>query len=100
MAEEVEALESELQLRGRLMVDRDPSERRMDTLARLISGKSICVAVALINGKLYISANEFFEKTKIKQNKILSVIKETLDYLGEVSKGIDMLPDKKKRFLR
>ena len=39
------------------------SNRRLDELAWLLEGSSMCTAVAVVDGKFYISANEFSKRT-------------------------------------
>jgi len=71
-------------LRGRkdFTSDRDPFERRLDSLARLLSGKSECVAVLVIDQKLYIAANEFKSNTT-ERHETLRLIKEVTAYFKD-----------------
>jgi len=54
-----------------------PARRRLDALAHLLAAQSECVAVAIINGQLYITANELHKNSK----KIITILKLSLKSL-------------------
>jgi len=55
------------------------ARRRLDSLARILSARSECVAVAILGDKTYLSANEIDSSTK-EDKKVLKSIKKIKDY--------------------
>lgn len=50
-------------------------ERRLDALAEVLQGRSACVAIANVDGRFLITANERFNNSEH-----LSIVKEVMDY--------------------
>lgn len=69
------------------------SERRLDTLARLLQGRSECVAVSLINGKFFITANGS------GKHNIWSLIVDVMNYLTSVVTQKAILEEDRKQIL-
>lgn len=63
-----------------------PYQRRLDALARLLASHSICVAVAVIGNRLFISANEL-HKNSLSNNKIMSSINSIMNYFKNLALG-------------
>lgn len=64
------------------------SNRRLDELAWLLEGSSMCTAVAVVDGKFYISANEFSKRTQAREkNKKLDLICEVMEYFRSIARG-------------
>jgi hypothetical protein len=60
-----------------------PDERRMDSLAVMLAAQSICVATAVISGKIYIAANELHAThTESKKESAISSIYEYFNNLA------------------
>lgn len=53
----------------------------MDSLAFLLESDSMCIALAVLENKLIIVANEFFEKSNIQKNKKIKFIHQVFHYL-------------------
>ena len=62
-----------------------PFERRLDSLAKLLSGKSQCAAISVINKKFYITANEFHQNQK-KNTQHQILISVIVTYFKDLSK--------------
>ena len=61
-------------------------ERRMDELAWLLECSSMCTAGSVINGKFYISANEFFNGTERRNNnKQLNIVCSIMEYFQKIA---------------
>ena len=54
------------------------SNRKLDSLARILSGNSICVAVSIINNRLIVAANELYENSMPTNRLVASINKVTL----------------------
>lgn len=64
----------------------EPPERRLDELARLFAAESICVAVAVIDGKLYATANGLYKKSRSSgADHISSSIKSVGEYFRNLA---------------
>ena len=61
------------------------SERRLDSLAKILECKSMCVAVVCVNSKFLIASNEFTKNTT-NDHEHLKLIIEILNYLKNVAK--------------
>ena len=61
------------------------SERKLDTLARILEGGSECAAACLIDGEMWIASNKLFENTKIPQNTYYFFVQKTLEYFISLS---------------
>ena len=60
--------------------------RRMDELAWLLENASMCTAVSIINGRFYISANEFFDRTEARErNQQLDIVCGIMEYFKKVA---------------
>ncbi len=60
--------------------------RRMDELAWLLENASMCTAVSVINGRFYISANEFFDRTEARErNQQLDIVCGIMEYFKKVA---------------
>ncbi len=73
--------------------------RRLDTFARLLSAESICVAVAIINGKLLIAANELtrsYKQSTGNEKKSFDSINIIAQYFKKISAS-SSVPDNKDR---
>jgi len=60
-----------------------PAQRRLDSLAQLLAARSECVAVSIVNGNLYLAANELFKDSRTnddKDNKNYVAIKSIMNY--------------------
>lgn len=78
----------------------EPSNRRLDSLAKLLAtgSGSICVAVAIIDGKLVVASNEFYSKTKSREsNKKKEKIELMLEFFAKVARDNPVLPDERKK---
>jgi hypothetical protein len=84
MAESKEKIE--VLIRERFSTDRDVDERRMDTFARLLSGRNTCVSITLVCGQFYITANEFFEGTQPTNNEGYKSIQAVMEYFCTLAK--------------
>ncbi len=63
-------------------------ERRINELAWLLECSSMCTATSVINGKFYISANEFFNGTEPRNNnKQLHNVCSIMEYFKEIANG-------------
>lgn len=61
-------------------------ERRLDRLAWVLEGGSMCAAVSVINGEFYISANDFFDGTgKRNDPRHLIQVTKVMRYFQEVA---------------
>ena len=88
---------SDLRHRLDLTEKTDSSERRLDSLARLLAvgSGSVCVAIAVFNKQLIIASNSFFAganppRTGTRDNnEELRAIREILDYFRKVANGED-----------
>ncbi len=70
-----------------------PNQRRLDSFARLLAAHSECVAVAIIQGKLYITANELH--TTSGENKISKSIKKISSYFSKIAQGESITPEER-----
>lgn len=61
-------------------------ERRLDSFAAILAGQSICVAIALINGQFYATANELYSNSK-ENNRTISAIEEVASYFENLANG-------------
>ncbi len=95
---------SDLRHRLDLTEKTDSSERRLDSLARLLAvgSGSVCVAIAVFNKQLIIASNSFFAganppRTGTRDNnEELRAIREILDYFRKVANGEDPSTDTRK----
>lgn len=83
--------------RGRFVKDRSKSERRLDALARLLQGGSKCVAIAFINGKFQIAANELTINSH--ENEITCLIETVMAYFTRVAKREPITDEQRKEVL-
>ncbi len=67
-------------------------QRRLDGYAILLAAHSMCVSTSIINGKFYISANEFFQGTQSERNQNLLAIRNIHEYFSNI-----LNPDETKR---
>jgi hypothetical protein len=84
MAESKEKIED--LIRERFSADRGADERRMDTFARLLSGRSACVSITLVGKQFYITANEFFQGTQPDRNEGYKSIEAVMKYFCTLAK--------------
>jgi hypothetical protein len=64
----------------------EPPERRLDEIARLFAAESICVAVAVIDGRLYATANGLYKKSRSSgADHITSSIKSIGEYFRNLA---------------
>ncbi len=72
--------------RGRedLTTERTPSQRRLDSFAKLLAVNSECVAVSIVNGEIWIAANDLNEKSK-SSNTTITSIQEIFSYFQGVA---------------
>ena len=62
-------------------------KHRLDELAWLLQGPSMCTAVAVIDKALYVSANEFSNSTMSREkNKQLNYIYKVIEHFSELAK--------------
>src|SRR5438132_38854 len=68
-----------------LTTEVEPPNRRLDALSRLLSARSICAAASIINGKLYLAANELYKGSKDNETK--KSIQEIINYFSKLAKS-------------
>jgi len=74
-----------MESRGRYVNDSDIPERRIDALARIMRGSSECVALAGIEGRLYVAANDLFRGSK-DSNRTITHIRDVSSYFSDYTK--------------
>ncbi len=63
-------------------------QRRLDELAWLLEGTSMCAAVSVINSSFYIASNDFFSGTeKRPQNKQVDYFCKIMEYFRDLANG-------------
>lgn len=68
--------------------ERTPAQRRLDSYSRLLAARSMCVSTSIIDGKIYISANEFFKGTQsADNNQNLNAITKIDSYFSALASG-------------
>jgi hypothetical protein len=72
-----------------------PEQRRLDSLAKLFAAHSECVAVFILDGQIYITANELFKGTQIENNKNYAAIKEIMGYFQKMAKSESITPEER-----
>jgi hypothetical protein len=72
-------------------------DRRLDTLANLFAAHSVCVATTIINGQLFVAANEIGERSYLVagKNKIVTSIGSIYSYFQNYAKNPKVSEDSK-----
>ena len=66
--------------------DQPVSQRRLDELAWLLEGTSMCAALSVIDSNFYIAINDFFKKTKNRaENQQLEYICDVMEYFRDIA---------------
>ena len=66
----------------------ETNEHRLDELAWLIEDGSMCTSISIINGRFYISANEFTKNTLTRdKNQQLDFICQVMEYLKGIAQS-------------
>ena len=85
---DVESTASEERIRENFeRTDVTRNKRRLDSFARLLAAYSECIAVAVLNGKFYITANELDADKKTSSEGYQS-IKKIMDYFVKIANGV------------
>ena len=71
--------------RERIQLEVTQPERRLDSLATLLESKSQCIAVSVINKKIYITANELNEAQG--DSSVFKSIKKIMEYFVDLSRN-------------
>jgi len=74
---------NEINLKKRETNERNISQKKFDSIAKILEGNSKCVAVAFINGKFLIAANEITQGSD--ENRIIDLIKMAMRYFSDLA---------------
>jgi hypothetical protein len=88
----------ELRARQDLTAEYSASLRRLDTLARLLASHSQCVAVAISNDTLYITANELFKGSRDNNNKVF--IGSVIEHYRKLANAETISPDERNEIFK
>lgn len=78
----------------------DAACRRLDSFARLLAGYSECVAVTLMDKKMYIAANELHPKHKGEQggNRTYTTMVSVIEYFKKLANGENITSQQRRNF--
>lgn len=65
------------------------SKRKLDSLARILSGDSTCVAISVVDKRLIVAANELYQKSSPK-NVIFTLIQKITCYFRGLANGMQV----------